>query len=489
MAQSLSTLQSAALAPVLAVTGVNPSVAPATLTFPAGALAADPAGGQTVTITGTGFNEGVAVYINTTQCSTTYGNSNSLTFTTPATSVGLYNIVVYNTDGTNGTKPAGIRFEPFPVWVTSSGALTPATTNSPYSTTVSATGTGITYSVASGSLPTGLSLNSSTGAITGTPTSANTFNFTLAATNTYNQVTTRAFSIDVITQIIFSYLVVAGGGAGGGYYNSGGGGAGGLLSGSNISVSPGASFTCTVGAGATGTQAFVLRGSNSSLSGTGFSTVTAIGGGGGGSYDYTGNVFASGQYVGGSGGQGGSGGGSSGYVITASYFAPGVYPGSAWLSAPRQGYDGNVGGQYGAGGGGGAGGPGSKGGSSVGGNGGIGVQSSITGTATYYAGGGGGAAYSPGPTVVTPGSGGLGGGGSGATYQPGGPYSGNVNTGGGGGGASNYYPGTGTGGSGGSGVVIIRTTATATATTGSPTITTDGANTVYKFTQSGTITF
>lgn len=488
MVQSLSSLQSEALTPVLAVTGVSPSVAPATLTFPAGALAADPAGGQTVTITGSGFNDGVAVYINTTQCSTTYGNSNSLTFTTPATSAGLYNIVVYNTDGTNGTKPAGIRFEPLPVWVTSSGALPGATANAPYSTTVAATGTGITYSVTSGSLPTGLSLNSSTGAITGTPTSASNFNFTISAINAYNQTTPRAFSINVVQQVMFDYLVVAGGGAGGGYYNSGGGGAGGLLTGSNVTLDLGVTITCTVGAGSTGTQAFVLRGSNSSISATGLSTVTAIGGGGGGSYTYTGNVFYDGGFVQGGAGQGGSGGGASGYVTQTSYFAPGVYPGSAWISAPRQGYDGAVGGQYGAGGGGGAGQAGSKGGASNGGNGGNGVQSSITGTAVYYAGGGGGAAYSPSAGPIA-GSGGLGGGGSGATYAPGGPYSGNVNTGGGGGGASNYYPGTGTGGNGGSGVVILRTVSNAASTTGSPTVTTDGAYKVYTFTQSGTITF
>jgi hypothetical protein len=38
-------------------------------------------------------------------------------------------------------------------------------------------------------------------------------------------------------------------------------------------------------------------------------------------------------------------------------------------------------------------------------------------------------------------------------------------------------------------VVIIRTTSTAVATTGSPTITTDGGDNIYKFTASGTIEF
>jgi hypothetical protein len=54
-------------------------------------------------------------------------------------------------------------------------------TQASYSSTISATGgvTPYTWSVASGSLPTGLSFNVSTGSITGTPTTTGTFNFTL----------------------------------------------------------------------------------------------------------------------------------------------------------------------------------------------------------------------------------------------------------------------------------------------------------------------
>ena len=42
----------------------------------------------------------------------------------------------------------------------------------------------ITWSISSGNLPTGLTLNTATGAITGTPASTGTFNFTVTATNT-----------------------------------------------------------------------------------------------------------------------------------------------------------------------------------------------------------------------------------------------------------------------------------------------------------------
>lgn len=49
------------------------------------------------------------------------------------------------------------------------------------------------YSVSSGSLPTSISLNTSTGAVTGTPTVAGAYSFTITATNSYNSVS-QAFS-------------------------------------------------------------------------------------------------------------------------------------------------------------------------------------------------------------------------------------------------------------------------------------------------------
>ena len=138
MAQSLTTLQSTALGPVLTVSGVSPTVAVTAVAYPGIATAADPAGSQTITVTGAGFNSGITAYINSTSCATTYGNSTSLTFVTPATAEGTYNVSFYNTDGTSGTKPGGIVFSPIPVWVTASGALTGAFTNFSYSTSVSA---------------------------------------------------------------------------------------------------------------------------------------------------------------------------------------------------------------------------------------------------------------------------------------------------------------------------------------------------------------
>ena len=125
-----------------------------------------------------------------------------------------------------------------------------------------------------------------------------------------------------------------------------------------------------------------------------------------------------------------------------------------------------------------------------GGSGGAGVNNSITGAAVGYAGGGGGAAWNGTIGVAT-----HGGGNGGQDVGAGGciaAVAGTNGTGGGGGGSCgyNYCAGYLFGGAGGNGVVIIRiaTAAYSGTTSGSPTITTDGTDTVIKFLGNGTYT-
>jgi hypothetical protein len=68
-----------------------------------------------------------------------------------------------------------------------------------YSQTIASSGgnTPIVYSVQSGALPGGLSLNSSTGAITGTPTIAGSFSFTIRATDNDGDFDDQAYSLDI----------------------------------------------------------------------------------------------------------------------------------------------------------------------------------------------------------------------------------------------------------------------------------------------------
>ena len=256
------------------------------------------------------------------------------------------------------------------------------------------------------------------------------------------------------------YLIVAGGGGGG----SGGGGAGGMLTGKITSLSPN-TYTITVGGGGGGGRGGSPVATPTPSNGTNSTALglTAIGGGRGGGGSISGRV----------GSNGGSGGGH-GYDITGSTRTTGTSGqgnGGGRASGPSLG---------GSGGGGGAGGAGRDGGGSIphgstsypsyGGNGGIGLQSSISGTPTYYAGGGGGGlnqnnniTYAR-PTGQTYGGyGGLGGGGTGTTKgwtsnnvgegtAQVSPTAGAPNTGGGGGGTD---PELDNGAGGGTGIVII----------------------------------
>ena len=253
------------------------------------------------------------------------------------------------------------------------------------------------------------------------------------------------------------YLVVAGGGGAGkpGDNRGGGGGAGGLLTnygGTAISFTGGVTYTVTVGAGGAGGSTNTgTQGSNSVLSGSDITTITSIGGGGGGGQTPT---------------TGGSGGGGS----DAESGAAGT------VGQGNAGGNGTPGGTAAGGGGGGAGAVGGNSSSSTGGAGGNGLANSITGSSVTYAGGGGGICENG-----TGGSGGSGGGGAGTNGAGG---DGTANLGGGGG------AGHTSAGDGGSGVVILRV---ATAkysgnTTGSPTVTTDGSDTIIKFNASGSYT-
>ena len=269
---------------------------------------------------------------------------------------------------------------------------------------------------------------------------SNETHFIRKFTGTANLVLSSTRTID--------YLVVAGGGsASGGWGSGGGGGAGGMRTGT-VSV-PSGTYLATIGAGGI---AIVTNGTyggngvNSTLALP--SAITSIGGGTGGSYQNGG-----GPYTCQAGVAGGSGGGGG------NIYSGSTPQGGAGTSG--QGNAGGAGGQYGTntGGGGGGGGAGAAGANCTnstaggiggnGGNGGIGLQSSITGTATYYAGGGGGGTGQ----AKIQGLGGAGGGGN-ATGDGArtGLERGVANTGGGGG-ATN----AGEVSSGGSGIIIVRT--------------------------------
>ena len=180
-------------------------VAPPTFTsvdYPGSATALDPAGGESLVINGTNFNAGITITIDgTTPSSITRNSDTQLTVTAPAKAAGTYNIVFTNTDGGTATAINAVSYNGVPSWTTAAGNLGSILEGETISLTVSASepdSGAISYSVTSGSLPTGASLNSSTGAITGTAPSVNadtTYTFTITATDDENQTTAREFNI------------------------------------------------------------------------------------------------------------------------------------------------------------------------------------------------------------------------------------------------------------------------------------------------------
>jgi hypothetical protein len=324
------------------------------------------------------------------------------------------------------------------VWVTSS-PLPEYFLMQPYSTTLVATdadGAGVTFAVTAGTLPTGLSLDSTTGVVSGTVAVAESQTFTVTATDPGGNSASREFFLKDSTFDV-QFLVIAGGG-GGAVTNDcgGGGGAGGYrtsfgTSGANSSAEslivagPFSNYEVTVGAGgATNTN-----GANSV-----FGSVTSLGGGHGG-----GN-FGQGATGGSAGGNGRNTGGVA------------VIAGTA-----NQGTAGGPGNSGGAGGGGGA------GVASTGLTGGNGLASTITGTSVIRAGGGGGGNGGDSRPAGGTGGGGLGGARSIGTGPSANGTPGAVNTGSGGGGAGDSLrPGA----AGGSGIVVLRYPNTFTITIG-----------------------
>ena len=295
------------------------------------------------------------------------------------------------------------------------------------------------------------------------------FNTTDNVMETYDG--TEWLTLDtLVNEYSVDYLVVAGGG-GGGSYIAGGGGAGGLRTsfGANsgggaaaensLTLESGIVYSAVIGAGGVGG---ISGGGSTVKSSNGFSssfaTIISAGGGGGGITDIPANANSF------SGSSGGSGGGSRSYWGLAA--PPDAVPGTGTSGQGYTGAQGTSGSGYGAGGGGSAG-PGTT---TLSGNtvlGGPGLAVSITGSSlTYAAGGRGGREQSP--TDPVP--------------------SGAVNTGTGGDGRQDGT--NASGGAGGSGVVILRmpTANYSGNTTGSPTVTTDGSDTILTYTSSGTYT-
>ena len=493
------------------------------------------AAGETITVNGTFFDLSATIKViasdGTEFTPSTVTNVSTAQITFEITQAMVddnddpYDVKIENPSGQSHTLADALDFAPNPVFTEAAGSLgtiydtarsnfgditTGATSDESDAT--------LTYAITSGSLPSGLSMSTSTGTISGTANSVGsntTSNFTITATatdsNSNTTTNSRAYSITVASPTVTSFtsagtgtwavprgitsveaLVVGGGGGGGdgGPANdgSGGGGGGGLVHYSSFPVTPEGTVDYQVGEIGWGganpsspslnldTTASSIPSANnwktwrsnhpSDYGGRGgnskFGTIHAIGGGGGG---YTNNPSDVGP--------GGSGGGAGGGGGTVSSYGQALQP-----SEPNSGstYNlGNNGGDNGSGqpytgsGGGGAngGGSGNNGSSNPGGP---GATFSISGSSVYYsAGGGGGYGTAPPghPSSTAGGNAGTGGHGHGgaspnnsqANAANGYPISQGITNrghGGGGGAGGNHPQGVGYGGLGDRGVVIIK---------------------------------
>ena len=116
---------------------------------------------------------------------------------------GTYKLYIENPDGNAVQSGTVLTVSDAPAWTTSAGSLGSNAAGSSVSYTVAATNA-TSFAVQSGSLPGGVSLNTSTGAITGTESGATAetiYSFTIRATDAQSQTADRAFSITITVGI------------------------------------------------------------------------------------------------------------------------------------------------------------------------------------------------------------------------------------------------------------------------------------------------
>lgn len=168
--------------------------------------ALNPAGGQTVLVNGTGFASGLAVTVNGVTISpVTVLSPTQISFTSTALAGGSYTLIVYNSTGGAAILVPGLIYSAVPTWTTAAGSI-----GSYYETTainsnvVATSDSAITYSLASGSLPSGATLYGN-GVITGTSpveSGSSTYTFGITATDAELQDTTRTFTLTINTDVV-----------------------------------------------------------------------------------------------------------------------------------------------------------------------------------------------------------------------------------------------------------------------------------------------
>ena len=163
-----------------------------------------------ITITGTNFVNGINVEAIASNGSiiqadtVTFNSATSVSAAFTISTDATYFLRLENPDGNAvRSSTALLTVSDAPAWTTSAGSLGTNAAGSAVSYTVAATGA-TSFAVQSGSLPGGVSLNTSTGVISGTESGATaetTYNFTIRASDAEAQTADRAFSITITVGI------------------------------------------------------------------------------------------------------------------------------------------------------------------------------------------------------------------------------------------------------------------------------------------------
>jgi uncharacterized protein YhjY with autotransporter beta-barrel domain len=128
------------------------------------------------------------------------GSTGAITGTPAGSGMSTFTIAVADSAGSTGTKTYSVMITTTALTI-SPASLPNGAQGTAYSQTLTTTGgTGpYTYSLASGTLPGGLALNSSTGAITGTPSGSGASSFTVGVADTAGSTGTKAYTLTVTT--------------------------------------------------------------------------------------------------------------------------------------------------------------------------------------------------------------------------------------------------------------------------------------------------
>mgnify|MGYP006095856519 FL=1 len=190
--------------------GIEPAPIVSSITYPSSQTAAG--AGDVITINGTGFKTGATVKFissgGTNYASPTVSRTNASTLTAVIASgmsaEGAYDVNVANPSGLGASLENGVTIDGLPVFSTASGSLGTMVAGQSANFTIAALEDSVaiaSFALKTGNaLPPGLSINATTGVISGAAsavTTQTTTTFIIVATDSENQTSERSFSITV----------------------------------------------------------------------------------------------------------------------------------------------------------------------------------------------------------------------------------------------------------------------------------------------------